>query len=70
MLYFIEDCKLPEGFLESGDVSLLNLGITEAQAAKLIWSYHYEAKTLTLESIMGLAPRLALFGSVKEVGNG
>ena len=70
MLYFVEDCHLPEGFLESGDITLLGLGLTEVQASKVIWSYHYEARTLTVETIMGLAPRLVAFGTVKEVGNG
>ncbi len=70
MLYFIEDCNLPEGFLESGDINLLNLGLTEFQASKVIWNYHYEARTLTIESVVGLAPKLAVIGTVKEVGNG
>lgn len=70
MLYFIEDCKLPEGFLESGDANLLNLGLSEVQASKLVWNYHYEANTLTIESVVGLTPKLTALGTVKEVGNG
>ena len=70
MLYFVENCQLPAGFLESGDIALLDLGLTELQCSRAVWEYRYEDNALKIESVAGLVEKLAAFGSAKEVGNG